>query len=134
MMKKKRHESSNLTQEYLNELNKTTLPGYEHYDHSPHYDYDADAAWHDRYYAGAAGNRYKVLILNFPNFLRNVNKINFSLKMQSRNFWSITTICNGHHRYTLDDVDNEVVALDFEFILMDSFYVLLLHSQPTEMF
>ena len=100
MMKKKRHESANLTQDMLNELNKTTLPGYEHYDHSPHYDYDADAAWHDRYYAGASsGNRYKVKFNNF-----NLSQI-FSAKLTKQNSspsgkdWSTMTICNGHHRY-----------------------------------
>ena len=65
---KKKNTPSALTQDYLNELNKHTLPGYEHYLHSPQMgqmgpldDYDMDAAWNnDRYYNGSGGHRYKV--------------------------------------------------------------------------
>ncbi len=79
MSNKKRQEASghhaNLTQDMLNELNKHTLPGYEHYMHypsagggpmggmagGPYDDYDTDAAWNsDRYYGGSGGQRYKV--------------------------------------------------------------------------
>jgi len=33
--KKRRNDHANLTQDMLNELNKHTLPGYEHYAHYP---------------------------------------------------------------------------------------------------
>ncbi len=88
---KKRQEAShhaNLTQDMLNELNKHTLPGYEHYLHypsssgggppaplhggSPYDDYDTDAAWNnDRYYGGSGGSggqRYKVRDASFVCF------------------------------------------------------------------
>ncbi len=80
---KKRQEANhaNLTQDMLNELNKHTLPGYEHYMHYPeagaggymggsahaqsgYDDYDTDAAWdNSRYYGSGGGQRYKVVVV-----------------------------------------------------------------------
>jgi len=76
--KKRRNDNANLTQDMLNELNKHTLPGYEHYSHYPpgfgmaagahhhHMDpgdeFDLDAGWAGErgYYGGSGGARYKV--------------------------------------------------------------------------